>query len=140
MKLTLLFTLMIGLSLTPLLYYHQEDPQVGPTWTPTPATNDNYWIFLATNQNDFGYFTNAPAFSAEDLVFKARSNGQLTNLVNELVKSGEFCQVRGHVWHYGDKPEDNYYGLTFENAWKNARKCAVCGIVQVRSTATWHKP
>lgn len=66
----------------------------------------------------------------------AKEFGALTNLVNELVTSGEFCRVRGHVWHYGAKGE-NYYGLTFDTEFKTARRCAVCGKIETRVDKPW---
>jgi hypothetical protein len=63
----------------------------------------------------------------------------LTNYVNELVTTGEFCRIRGHVWHYGEG-DSSFYGTTFENGWRNRRKCPVCGRIETRSNPSWPTP
>lgn len=48
----------------------------------------------------------------------SEANDILTNTVNLLVSSGQFCSVRGHVW--GVKGDDNWLGLTCLNCMKRA--------------------
>lgn len=87
--------------------------------------------------------TNTVVDGGTNLIFTSRLYGRITNLVNELVKSGDFCQVRGHTW---TNSTDGYIlqqrillmflpSTPFEQ-----RTCAVCGTNQFRMMPEWPTP
>jgi len=64
-----------------------------------------------------------------------------TNLVNEIVASGEFCAVRGHVWSDYTPPSPTFTTSELQVDTEGnivpkiyqppvMRKCAVCGLKQ----------
>lgn len=86
-------------------------------------------------------YTNS--YNAGGLIELAKANGSLTNLVNLLVTSGEFCRVRGHVWSYVTtdiKAEGGFvpavYSIPSLEPTQH-RQCSVCGTNQYRSMPPW---
>lgn len=82
------------------------------------------------------YMTNQTAFVSGD---------ELTNLVNTLAASGQFCAVRGHAWSDYKLPTIRAGTLELwldENGdisqpqpqYSVMRKCAVCGVKQTKVT------
>lgn len=61
-----------------------------------------------------------------------KENGGLTNMVDLIISSGEFCRIRGHRWEPGCGMEGcavNHEGPT--------RHCAVCGLMQTQTPGEW---
>ena len=62
----------------------------------------------------------------------AKDDGSITNLVEELVVSGEFCRIRGHSWgdhlHITAEYSPNRIGC---------RECKVCRLHQSQYATEW---
>lgn len=59
-------------------------------------------------------------------------NGTLTNVVNALVSSGEFCTIRGHCWKVGC----GMIGCGTIH-YDRMRHCVLCGRVQSQTVSEW---
>jgi hypothetical protein len=103
-------------------------------------TND-YVNFTTTNvyrKEDF-IFTNHTVFgipspvSFDGVVKQLREQGDMTNLVKILVKSGEVCAVFGHKWASSyvtiEHPLDGNYAMH--------RACSLCGKVETKEPGVW---
>lgn len=78
--------------------------------------------------------------TASNIMDLAENEGQLTNLVNLLVSSGEFCKVRGHAWKDTTptiSPDVGRIYRHFLGIPDEQRTCTVCGLSQERSMPDW---
>ena len=75
---------------------------------------------------------NLPPTAPEVVIKRCREAGTLTNLVNELVEKGTFCEVRGHRW----EPGCGMMGCLVIHL-NQTRHCAVCGLVQTQEVGPW---
>jgi hypothetical protein len=84
------------------------------------------------------YVTNAAAaravWSVDGMVKQLREQGDMTNLVQKLVASGDVCAVVGHRWEsiphvtLEYRPDGDYPAQ---------RKCALCGKVETKRPGVW---
>lgn len=58
--------------------------------------------------------------------------GTLTNVINLLASSGQFCQVRGHVWG-----PHAHVTLEYVSNRIGCRECKVCGLHQEQYATEW---
>jgi hypothetical protein len=94
---------------------------------PKPSTN------AAATPIPISYTTNI--FAEVSVVGLAKREGWITNLVNELITTGEFCRVRGHKW----MPHVNLTLLHRTTPYEE-RECINCGTVQSRGMPEWPTP
>lgn len=70
----------------------------------------------------------------DGVVKQLREQGDMTNLVKQLVASGDVCAVFGHKW--GSVPH-----VTLEyrpdGDYPAHRKCDLCGKVETKETGAW---
>jgi hypothetical protein len=94
-----------------------------------PVTN---WLF------EFHYATNSVisrAVLSVDVVVKLlREQGDMTNLVKKLVKSGDVCAVVGHKWESTPHVTLEYRP---DGDYPAHRKCALCGKVETKEPGAW---
>lgn len=66
------------------------------------------------------------------IVKNLRESNTLAGVLDELVKSGEFCKLRGHIW-------GQHVHLTLEYRTDNPqyRECVICKTVQTRTESDW---
>ena len=96
------------------------------------ATN----IWLPSTNIDTKLFSRNSESDAEMLLQDAKDYGALTNLVNLLIQSGEFCRVHDHTW------VPNLKGYPAEQDEKPEwRECLICGLEEerARKNKPWHK-
>jgi len=60
----------------------------------------------------------------------SESNDILTNTVNLLVSSGQFCSVRGHTWSFAPI-------LGVYQPGQRVRQCAICRATQTSEQTEW---
>jgi hypothetical protein len=72
--------------------------------------------------------------SVDGVVKQLREQGDLTNLVKTLVKSGDVCAVVGHQW-------ENIPHMTLEyrtsGEYPSHRMCRLCGKVETKEPREW---
>ena len=93
---------------------------------------------IATRSNNFVYATatNAILVSPAATVKYLRQEGMLTNVVNELLVTGEVCKVRGHEWTTPKVPRESVSTLEYYPDGRPAqpirRECVLCKTNQTK--------
>lgn len=100
--------------------------------TPADWTFTNEYRLIFTLPEN-AVVTNKPQVGL--VIAVAKRDGWITNLVNELVASGEFCRIKGHVWFTPMHLTVEYRTAPFEE-----RKCQICGTLQSREMPGWPTP
>ena len=102
-----------------------------------PYTNTVRWVLPPiTNKMVLCPCTNTVRWvlSVDIVVERLREQGDMTNLVKNLIESGDVCAVVGHRWEYlphvtleycpdGDYPEH--------------RRCTLCGKIETKEPGAW---
>lgn len=65
-------------------------------------------------------------------VKEMREDGSITNVVNLLISSGEFCRVHGHAWG-----PHLHVTLEYMPDRISCRECKVCGLHQSQYVTDW---
>ena len=62
----------------------------------------------------------------------SKEDGSITNLIEELVRSGEFCRIRGHSWG-----EHMHITMEYSPNRIGCRECKVCRLHQSQYATEW---
>jgi len=100
-----------------------------------PLTNELVLSYWATNT--YTLVTNSlcqSVLSVDGVVKQLREQGDMTNLVKTLVKSGDVCAVVGHQW-------ENIPHMTLEyrtsGDYPSHRMCRLCSKSETKEPGAW---
>jgi hypothetical protein len=103
-----------------------------------PLTNELVLSYWATNTytlvtNSLCQSVLSSVLSVDGVVKQLREQGDMTNLVKTLVKSGDVCAVVGHQW--ANIP---YFTLEYRpDGGIMHRTCGLCGKVETKEPGEW---
>jgi len=70
-------------------------------WCAVPSSN--YWIAFAVSSNNYAItnsYASSTRISIDKTIEQLRKQGDITNLVKQLIANGDVCAVTGHKWKY----------------------------------------
>jgi len=100
-------------------------------------------VYTVTNAGMYGLFAiqNAASndlievsLSVDVVVKQLRKQGDMTNLVNKLVASGDVCAVVGHMWNTLPHTTLEY---SLSGQYTEHRQCRLCGKVETKQPGEW---